>query len=100
MPTYEYQCTDCEHRFEIWQSVGEAAPQCPECGAEVRKIFHPVRVIYKGSGFYITDSRAEKTGKSGKSGEEGGSESTSSSSGSENKSSETKPTDTPTASKS
>ena len=58
MPTYEYQCKTCEHRFEIWQSVGEEAPPCPECAAEVRKIFHPVRTIFKGSGFYITDSRS------------------------------------------
>lgn len=64
MPNYEYECTKCSHRFEIWQSVGEAAPDCPECGAPVRKIFHPIRTIYKGSGFYITDSRSESSSKS------------------------------------
>lgn len=64
MPNYEYECTECAHRFEIWQSVGEAAPECPECGSVVRKIFHPIRTIYKGSGFYITDSRSDKSGKS------------------------------------
>ena len=60
MPNYEYQCKACEHQFEIWQEVGEAAPPCPECGSAVKKIFHPPRVHFKGSGFYITDLRAEK----------------------------------------
>lgn len=66
MPTYEYQCTDCNNQFEIWQEVGEAAPACPECGSDVRKVFHPPRVIFKGSGFYVTDLRAEKEAKSAK----------------------------------
>ena len=61
MPNYEYECTQCSHRFEIWQSVGEEAPACPECGSVVRKVFHPIRTIYKGSGFYITDSRSDKS---------------------------------------
>jgi len=65
VPTYEYQCNECSHRFDIWQSVGEAPPPCPECGATVKKIFHPARVIFKGSGFYVTDTRAEKEAKSG-----------------------------------
>lgn len=59
MPNYEYRCTGCEHVFEIWQEVGAAAPPCPECQAEVKKVFHPIRTIFKGSGFYITDTRAE-----------------------------------------
>jgi putative FmdB family regulatory protein len=57
MPTYEYKCKKCDHQFELWQEVGADAPKCPECGAEVQKVFHPIRTIYKGSGFYITDSR-------------------------------------------
>ena len=64
MPNYEYQCSECAHRFEIWQSVGEAAPTCPDCGAATKKVFHPPRVIFKGSGFYVTDLRAEKEAKS------------------------------------
>ncbi len=60
MPTYEYQCTACDHRFDIWQQVGEAAPECPNCGGTVKKVFHPPRVHFKGSGFYVTDLRAEK----------------------------------------
>jgi putative FmdB family regulatory protein len=65
LPNYEYQCTKCAHIFEIWQNVGEAAPACPECASDVKKVFHPPRVIFKGSGFYVTDLRAEKAGKSG-----------------------------------
>src|SRR5687768_1699969 len=65
VPTYEYQCNECDHRFDIWQSVGEAPPPCPECGAAVKKIFHPARVIFKGSGFYVTDTRAEKEARNG-----------------------------------
>ena len=60
MPIYEYKCTNCEHQFELWQEVGAEAPVCPECGQAVKKIFHPVSVHYKGSGFYITDSRSKK----------------------------------------
>lgn len=69
MPNYEYKCVSCDHIFELWQNVGEAAPQCPECGSDVKKVFHPPRVIFKGSGFYVTDLRAEKEGKGGASGE-------------------------------
>lgn len=84
MPNYEYQCTQCNHLFEIWQNVGEAAPACPECGSDVKKVFHPPRVIFKGSGFYVTDLRAEqaakKGGKNGKTEASGTGESSSSSS--------------------
>ena len=60
MPNYEYKCVACEHIFELWQEVGAVAPPCPECGSEVKKVFHAPRVIFKGSGFYVTDLRAEK----------------------------------------
>ncbi len=75
MPNYEYECTQCAHRFEVWQSVGEDAPPCPECKSEVKKVFHVPRVIFKGSGFYVTDLRAEKggNGASGGKSESGGS---------------------------
>ena len=63
MPNYEYQCKTCEHRFEIWQAVGEAPPPCEKCGAEVKKIFQPPRLHFKGSGFYVTDLAAEKKSK-------------------------------------
>lgn len=57
MPIYEYECENM-HRFEKWQSMkDDALTECPECGKPVRKIFHPAGIIFKGSGWYITDSR-------------------------------------------
>ena len=65
MPNYEYKCKTCEHRFEIWQAVGEAAPPCPECGSEVKKVLHVPKLHFKGSGFYVTDLASEKKAKAG-----------------------------------
>ncbi len=57
MPIYEYECTNL-HRFEKWQSMkDDAIKECPECNASVRRILHPAGIIFKGSGWYITDSR-------------------------------------------
>ena len=56
MPRYDYQCTSCDHQFELVQSFKEAGSGiCPECSGEGRRVFHAVPVIYKGSGFYTTD---------------------------------------------
>ncbi len=57
MPTYEFECDKCGHRFEIMQGMNDPAPKkCPDCGkTALRKVFHPVGIIYKGSGFYATD---------------------------------------------
>jgi len=66
VPNYEYKCTQCDKVFELWQPVGEAAPPCPDCASQVKKVFHPPRVIFKGSGFYVTDLRAENDAKSKK----------------------------------
>lgn len=61
MPTYAYVCTDCDHRFEIVQAIADATlTSCPECGGTLRKVFHPVGVAFKGSGFYRTDSRTSE----------------------------------------
>lgn len=58
MPIYEYECTACKHRFERIQSFSEAAVAvCPECGGAVRKVLQPVGIVFKGSGWYKTDSR-------------------------------------------
>lgn len=62
MPTYEYKCTQEGNKFDLWQEVGAPAPPCPTCGAPSKKVFAPPRVIFKGSGFYVTDLRAEKSG--------------------------------------
>ncbi len=59
MPTYEYRCKDCDHRFEIQQSfTDDALTSCPECGGALKKVFGNVGITFKGSGFYKTDSRS------------------------------------------
>jgi putative FmdB family regulatory protein len=61
MPTYEYACTKCGHQFEALQSfTDEAITECPECKGEVQKVYSNVGVVFKGSGFYKTDSRTSK----------------------------------------
>jgi putative FmdB family regulatory protein len=58
VPLYEYQCKPNQHRFEVRQGYNEEPLQvCPECGGEVRRVIHPVGVVFKGSGFYVNDSR-------------------------------------------
>ncbi|MCC9144958.1 MULTISPECIES: FmdB family zinc ribbon protein [unclassified Arthrobacter] len=58
MPTYAYACKDCTHSFDIQQSFSEdSLTVCPECGGRLRKKFNSVGVVFKGSGFYRTDSR-------------------------------------------
>jgi putative FmdB family regulatory protein len=64
VPTYQYACTNPEekHEFEVVQSFTDAAiTECPECGAPVRKVYGSVGVVFKGSGFYRTDSRKTST---------------------------------------
>ena len=69
MPTYQYACTECGHAFEQFQSFSDdALTECPECSGRLRKLYNAVGVVFKGSGFYRTDSRApEKTESSSKS---------------------------------
>lgn len=56
MPTYEYQCKSCEHRFEIWQKMtDDALTVCPQCNGVIRRILFPAGIVFKGSGFYKTD---------------------------------------------
>jgi putative FmdB family regulatory protein len=60
VPTYQYACTACDHRFDAVQSFSEASlTECPECGGKLRKLYGSVGVVFKGSGFYRTDSRSE-----------------------------------------
>ncbi len=62
MPTYQYACTACDERLEAVQSFTDAPlVECPACGGTLRKVFSAVGVVFKGSGFYKTDSRG-KTG--------------------------------------
>ena len=61
MPTYQYSCNDCGHFFEIVQSFSDdSLSVCPECEGRLRKVFNAVGVVFKGSGFYRTDSRSQK----------------------------------------
>ncbi len=63
MPTYQYSCTECGHDLEIVQSFSEdSLTVCPECEGRLRKIFNAVGVVFKGSGFYRTDSRKQGSG--------------------------------------
>lgn len=62
MPTYAYRCTQCGHAFDIYQSfTDDALTVCPECEGALRKVLSPVGVVFKGSGFYRTDSRGTNT---------------------------------------
>jgi putative FmdB family regulatory protein len=64
VPTYQYQC-ESEHEFEVFQSFSDAAiDTCPECGAKTRKVYSNVGVVFKGSGFYKTDSKKSDAKKS------------------------------------
>ena len=58
MPTYEYECGHCNYHFDLRQGFDdEPQAMCPQCQGKARRVFHPAPIIYKGSGFYITDSR-------------------------------------------
>jgi putative FmdB family regulatory protein len=70
MPTYEYACKNCGHRFEVVRSMrDEPLTVCPECGGELRKVFAPPAIAFKGSGFYATDhgKKSKRPGSSEKS---------------------------------
>jgi putative FmdB family regulatory protein len=66
MPTYEYACKECGEHLEVVQSFkDEPLTECPACGGPLRKVFAPVGIVLKGSGFYKTDSRAASGGSKG-----------------------------------
>ncbi|RJS46379.1 FmdB family zinc ribbon protein [Nocardioides cavernaquae] len=65
MPTYQYACTECDHAFEQVQSFSDdALTVCPDCGGKLRKVFSAAGVVFKGSGFYRTDSRSSSSSSS------------------------------------
>ncbi|WP_435744378.1 FmdB family zinc ribbon protein [Nocardioides sp. SYSU DS0663] len=83
MPTYQYACTECGHAFEQFQSFSDdALTECPECTGRLRKLFNAVGVVFKGSGFYRTDSRGSSAEGSGSATEKKADSSSSSSTGS------------------
>ncbi|MEX0785106.1 MAG: FmdB family zinc ribbon protein [Dehalococcoidia bacterium] len=58
MPTYEYSCLDCSHVYEKREGFDAPALQeCPSCGGTARRVLHAAPIVFKGSGFYVTDSR-------------------------------------------
>jgi len=60
MPTYEYACTKCGQHVEVFQRISEPPlTTCGVCGEPLRKVFHPAGIVFKGSGFYATDSRSK-----------------------------------------
>jgi putative FmdB family regulatory protein len=62
VPTYQYACNACAHEFEVFQSFSDASLTiCPVCKGEIRKVYSAVGVVFKGSGFYKTDSASKKS---------------------------------------
>ncbi|MDD3926340.1 MAG: zinc ribbon domain-containing protein [bacterium] len=58
MPTYGYRCSDCGHEFEVFQKItAEPLEKCEACSGPVQRMFFPVGLVFKGSGFYVTDNR-------------------------------------------
>ncbi len=89
MPTYQYQCTECGEALEAVQKFSDAAlTECPSCQGRLRKVFSAVGVVFKGSGFYRTDSRGASSSSSPAKSSSTGSESKPSG-GSESKSAST-----------
>lgn len=83
MPTYQYQCTECGNGLEAVQKfTDEALTTCPDCQGRLRKVFSAVGVVFKGSGFYRTDSRSSSSSSVGTGSSAPASGSTSSSSSS------------------
>ncbi len=62
MPIYEYECEKCAYHFELKRRFDEAvgSPCCPQCQGKIRQLFSPPAILFKGSGFYVTDSRNDR----------------------------------------
>ncbi|MBN2469795.1 MAG: hypothetical protein JXN59_03635 [Anaerolineae bacterium] len=66
MPVYTYECQECGVRFTAKQSFTDSPIDvCPECGGATQKVIGPVGVVFKGSGFYVTDSRSNRSNLTG-----------------------------------
>ncbi|ORW02936.1 FmdB family zinc ribbon protein [Mycobacterium kyorinense] len=96
MPTYSYACTDCGHRFDVVQAfTDDALTTCQQCSGRLRKLFNSVGVVFKGSGFYRTDSRESAKSATNGHAKNGSSSSESSSSGKSSSSAEKSSTSSP-----
>ena len=94
MPTYSYACTECDNKFDVVQAFSDdALSECPKCDGRLRKLFGKVGVVFKGSGFYRTDSR-----ESAKSSSNGSSKNSESSSGTSEKKSDSSKSDSSSSS--
>jgi putative FmdB family regulatory protein len=63
VPTYGYRCQECGEEFDVWQRMSdEAKADCPKCGAAGKRLFFPAGIVFKGTGFYKTDSRKSSDG--------------------------------------
>ncbi len=92
MPIYEYACDTCQTTFERKQKFSEdPVRSCPDCGNDVRRVLYPAGIIFKGSGFYVTDNRASNSASTSSS-SSSGSSSNGSASSSESTSDSAKPT--------
>jgi putative FmdB family regulatory protein len=68
MPVYEYKCTKCSTKFDRRRGFHETAEEeCPVCSSEAQRVFSPVPIVFKGSGFYVTDSKSKNSASSGNS---------------------------------
>lgn len=73
MPTYEYVCTSCGRHTEAVQRFSDAPlTECPHCGGHLKRVFHPVGIVLKGSGFYSTDNRGGRSKAAAKESEKSG----------------------------
>ena len=69
MPLYDYRCESCQKLSEVRHGFEETAGSCPDCGGTLTRQFHAAPIVFKGSGFYVTDSRPSGSGGSGGSSE-------------------------------
>lgn len=71
MPLYDYQCNNCKNVVEIRHGFDDVhTGACPACGGQMQRVFNPAPIVFKGSGFYVTDSRKSSSGESSSSGKE------------------------------
>ena len=91
MPTYEYACVECGNHIEVVQSMSDPPlAVCAACGGRLRKVFSPIGIVFKGSGFYRTDSRGKSPTATKETSSDGSSAKSKSSSSSDSNGSSTK----------